>query len=294
MIENIKLRHNSNEDGNIEESKSQMLSWIKNFQKRFCKSLELLERSYNSTHSIPGRFMFKNWSRGEDVGGGTMGILKGSLFEKAGVNISSVHGEFSPEFRKEIDGAQDDPRFWACGLSIVVYPFNPYVPNIHYNARIIQTTKFWFGGGVDLTPTFSFEEDTKEFHSALKEPCEKYEAGSYEKFKKSCDDYFFIKHRNEPRGVGGIFFDNLNSGSFEHDMEFLSNYTEAVLYIYPQIVKRRMYTHWSAEDKYQQLLKRGKYAEFNLIYDRGVRFGLETNGNIDAIFMCLPPAAGWE
>ncbi len=221
-------------------------------------------------------------------------MKEGRVFEKAGVNISTVYGEFSEIFQKEIPGADKDPRFWASGISLLIHPRNPHVPVIHMNTRMIITTQLWFGGGVDLTPVFPRQEDTADFHKILKEACDLYDLESHPKFKKWCDDYFFITHRNEPRGVGGIFYDYINSGNFEKDFDFTKNVVEAFLKIYPQIVKRHFNTPWSEKDVHHQLKKRGRYVEFNLVYDRGTKFGLQTGGNIDAILMSLPPLASWE
>jgi coproporphyrinogen III oxidase len=271
-------------------------SWISHLQRRICQSLESLESVHPKPHVIPGRFIRKEWKRHnrDDMGGGTMSLLKGAVFEKAGVNISTVFGSFSDDFCKEIPGTEASGDFWASGLSIVTHPVNPHVPAVHFNVRMIQTQKTWFGGGTDLTPTFPYDEDTNDFHVALHRACDTYDPQAYMSYKKACDEYFFLPHRNEPRGVGGIFFDYVNSGSWDNDFAFLSAISEAFLFVYPHIVKRRMHTHWTSEDKYAQMIKRGKYAEFNLLYDRGTRFGLQTGGNIDAIFMSLPPAAGWE
>ncbi|MCX7338625.1 MAG: oxygen-dependent coproporphyrinogen oxidase [Alphaproteobacteria bacterium] len=279
-------------------------TWFTNLQKRICQALEEIENDYKHPNLLPGRFQFKPWIRpesgqpetegGEDGGGGTMAILQGAVFEKAGVNVSTVFGEFSPEFRREIPGAAEDPRFWASGLSLVIHPLNPFVPAVHMNTRHIITSKCWFGGGADLTPTFEFKEDTDDFHKAMKAACDKHHPDDYDRFKKWCDDYFYLPHRKEPRGVGGIFYDYINSGSFDNDLTFTKNVGENFLRSYCQLVRRRMNKTWSPEDKYHQLIKRGKYTEFNLLYDRGTRFGLKTSGNTEAILMSLPPVASWS
>ncbi len=226
-----------------------------------------------------------------------MSVMKGRVFEKVGVNISTVHGEFSESFRKEIPGAAEDPRFWASGISLVAHMASPLVPAVHMNTRMIvvgDNAKLWFGGGADLTPALPDAKDTADFHAALKAACDRFDAGYYATFKKGCDEYFFIKHRNETRGVGGIFYDQLNSGEWEKDFAFTQEVGEAFLQIYPVLVKRHMDKKWTPEQKRAQLIKRGRYAEFNLLYDRGTRFGLMTGGNPEAILMSLPPEAVWE
>ena len=198
-----------------------------------------------------------------------------------------------PEFQAHIPGAAEDPRFWASGLSLVIHPMNPFVPAAHMNTRHIVTTRSWFGGGSDLTPTFEFEADTKDFHKAFEDACNLHDPEDYKRFKLWCDEYFYLPHRGEARGVGGIFYDNLDTDDFEHDFEFTKNVGEAFLKVYPELVRRRMNTPWTPEDKQKQYIKRGRYVEFNLMYDRGTLFGLKTGGNIEAILMSLPPTACW-
>ncbi|HQS84948.1 MAG: coproporphyrinogen III oxidase [Alphaproteobacteria bacterium 16-39-46] len=279
----------------FEEERKKVEVWFTLLRDKICEELEELERLCLISPEIsPQRFQRKEWKR-DGGGGGIISLMKkGRVFEKAGVNISTVYGEFSEAFRKEIPGADKDPKFWASGISLVIHPRNPHVPIVHMNTRMIITTQLWFGGGVDLTPVFPSQKDTVDFHRVLQETCDHYDLESYLKFKKWCDDYFFITHRNEPRGVGGIFYDYINSGNFEKDFEFTKNVGEAFLKIYPQIVKRYFNTPWSEEDVQHQLKKRGRYVEFNLVYDRGTKFGLQTGGNIDAILMSLPPMASWE
>ncbi len=274
------------------EQKQTLTEWFQSLQKRICGALEEIEQEFQHAAILPGHFEFKSWERDEG-GGGTMGIMHGAVFEKAGVNVSTVHGEFSPEFRARIPGAADDPRFWASGLSLVIHPMNPYVPAIHMNTRHIVTTRSWFGGGSDLTPTFEFAEDTKSFHQAFKDACDLHDPTDYPRFKQWCDEYFYLPHRGEARGIGGIFYDNLDTNDFDHDFMFTKAVGEAFLKIYPDLVRRRMNTPWTDEGKQKQYVKRGRYVEFNLMYDRGTLFGLKTGGNVEAILMSLPPMASW-
>jgi coproporphyrinogen III oxidase len=276
------------------EQKQTLSEWFQSLQKRICTALEQIEQEYQHPTILPGHFQFQSWQRDSgDGGGGTMGIMHGGVFEKAGVNVSTVYGEFSPEFRAHIPGASDDPRFWASGLSLVIHPLNPYVPAVHMNTRHIVTTQGWFGGGSDLTPTFEFAEDTKDFHQAFKQACDQHDPSDYQRFKQWCDEYFYLPHRGETRGVGGIFYDNLSTENFDHDFAFTKAVGEAFIKIYPKLVRRRMNTPWADEDKQKQCIKRGRYVEFNLMYDRGTLFGLKTGGNTEAILMSLPPMAKW-
>ena len=292
--------------------KNELTKWFDDLQARICTALEALEDECTILEAsggllpelLPGRFQKKAWKRqdcinpGLDGGGGVMAILKGRVFEKAGVNVSTVYGQFAPQFAKDIPGAADDPRFWASGISMVVHPLNPFIPIVHMNTRHIMTTKSWFGGGSDLTPTFEFSEDTADFHQAFRQTCDAYNPDFYPKFKTACDTYFYLPHRQEPRGVGGIFYDNLIVGEafddFEKGFDFTKEVGETLLSVYPLIVHRHLKKTWTPEDKQKQLVKRGRYVEFNLLYDRGTHFGLKTNGNTEAIFMSLPPLAGWE
>lgn len=285
------------------DQKAHLSAWFSSLQSRICAALEALEDEADHLGLSPGRFSRQPWNRKEsasplqDGGGGIMAVMKGRVFEKAGVNVSTVQGEFSPQFAREIPGAEENPRFWASGISLVIHPLNPFVPAVHMNTRHIVTSRSWFGGGADLTPTFEFAEDTNDFHQAFRVACEAHNPDYYPRFKAWCDEYFYLPHRQEPRGVGGIFYDYLKSGDtpedFEKDFAFTRDVGEAFLAIYPALVRRHITKPWTQEDKQKQMVKRGRYAEFNLLYDRGTRFGLKTEGNIDAILMSLPPLASW-
>ncbi len=283
---------------NLEEKQKKCSDWFRFLRDGICFEFERIEEEFDKKY--PGKFERKNWNRQEksnpdsDGGYGEMSLMKGNVFEKVGVNFSEVYGEFSPEFRNEIPGAKEDPRFWASGISLVAHMKSPLVPAIHLNTRFICTQKTWFGGGTDLNPSIENAQDTIDFHASLKKACDSSDPTYYEKYKKWCDEYFFIKHRNVARGVGGIFYDYLNTENFENDFEFTKNIGLAFLDIYPKIVRRHMSKKFTEQQREIQLKKRGLYAEFNLVYDRGTRFGLMTGGNVEAILMSLPPIAKWD
>lgn len=273
--------------------KTQATAWFENIRNLICSEFEKIEQEYSGPLDKPaGKFEYKSWNR-PGGGGGTMGIMHGRVFEKVGVNVSTVYGDFNPDFAKSIPGTEHNKHFWASGISLVAHMHSPHVPAVHMNTRHIVTEKSWFGGGADLTPYYPKDEDTQEFHTAMRSACDPHNLDYYPQFKAMCDQYFYLHHRQEPRGVGGIFYDNLNSGNWDDDFAFTQDVGKAFLEIYPKIVRRRMNQPWTEAEKKHQLVRRGRYVEFNLVYDRGTLFGLKTGGNIEAILMSLPPQVEW-
>ena len=283
----------------VAEHKHRAASWFEDLRDKICGEFERIEDGHQGQlkDRPPGRFERKSWRRsstpGEDTGGGTMSIMRGRVFEKVGVNISTVHGTFSKEFAQNVPGAADDPRFWASGISLVAHMQSPLVPAVHMNTRHIVTTKAWFGGGSDLTPMFPDVRDTADFHNRLHTACDRHDPAYYPRFKAWCDEYFYLPHRNEPRGVGGIFYDYVDSGDWEADFAFTRDVGLAFLDVYPRIARRHQNRPWTEAQREHQFVRRGRYVEFNLLHDRGTQFGLKTGGNIEAILMSLPPEARW-
>ena len=280
------------------EQTEQTRAWFESLRDRICAAFEAIEREAGSAAA----FEYTPWNREtadeSHGGGGVRGVMKGQVFEKVGVNVSTVSGQFAPGFAQTINGAdEDNPGFTATGISLVAHMGNPHVPAVHMNTRFLTTSKAWFGGGADLNPPLPYEEDTAEFHAAFRAACMAHNPTYYDKFRKWADEYFFIPHRGVARGVGGIFYDHLECADipeFERHFAFTRDVGEAFLDVFPRIVRRRMGQEWSEAEKVQQLEWRGRYAEFNLVYDRGTLFGLRTGGNIDAILMSLPPEATWS
>ena len=288
----------------LDDEQTQARQWFEHLRTRICTAFEDIEREAGSDAA----FDYIAWNRtdpsGEPGGGGVRGVMKGRVFEKVGVNVSTVAGTFEGEFARTINGAGEDPRFFATGISLVAHMANPHVPAVHMNTRFLVTTKRWFGGGADLNPPLPIAEDTDDFHAALKAACDAYDPDCHARYKAWADEYFYIPHRQVHRGVGGIFYDHLETGghseteggtaAFDRAFAFTRSVGEAFLDVYPRIVRRRMAMPFTAADTAVQRAWRGRYAEFNLVHDRGTLFGLKTGGNVDAILMSLPPVATWD
>ncbi len=277
----------------LDEQQSAARTWFESLRTRICTAFEAIERDAGSDAA----FDYTAWDRidpsGAPGGGGVRGVMKGRVFEKVGVNVSTVGGTFEGDFARSIHGAAEDPRFFATGISLVAHMANPHVPAVHMNTRFLVTTKRWFGGGADLNPPIPYPQDTADFHATMQAACDAHDPAFHPRFKAWADDYFYIPHRQVHRGVGGIFYDHLDR-DFDADFTFTRDVGDAFLRIYPDLVRRRMHQPFDDADKARQLEWRGRYTEFNLVYDRGTLFGLKTGGNIDAILMSLPPLATWS
>ena len=288
----------------LESRKTRARAWFESLRDRIVESFETLEDEAPPSlyPGEPGRFVLKSWKRGpdgEDQGGGVMGMMRGRFFEKVGVHVSTVYGLFSPEFAQQVKGAGKDPRFWASGISLIAHMKNPHVPAVHMNTRLIVTTQSWFGGGADLNPTLDAARredhpDALDFHARMKKACDGSDPEWHAKYKKWADEYFWLPHRGEPRGVGGIFYDHHDSGDWEKDFAFTQGVGEAFREIWPKIARRRMDEAWTEADRAEQAKWRGRYVEFNLLYDRGTTFGLKTGGNVESILSSMPPVAEWK
>ena len=290
----------SNITPEIEERRARAQDWFESLQQRIVAELEQLEDEAPAElfPDAPGRFELKPWKRETGTGGGIGGFLKGRLFEKAGVHTSAATARFSPEMAATMPGAENDPSYVSASISLIVHPVSPRIPTVHMNTRFLSTAVSWFGGGADLTPMLDEQrsqdaDDAIFFHKAMQAACDPFDPDWYGKYKAWCDEYFYLPHRGETRGVGGIFYDRHNTGDFERDFSFTQAVGEAFLHAYPKIVRHRLNEPWTQADRLQQLVRRGRYVEFNLLYDRGTMFGLKAGGNIDTILSSMPPMVAW-